>query len=139
VIDISKILNSKLSIQGLCNSSIRESLIERAIKMIMENPTGAFSVNYIGTKDYAHWTDQEVFCEYGMGPKHGTVVFRIGRKSPNTQDTLGEAEIYHLLCCRDFKGCDFGNLDQLIKKHSLLKEELEKAEKILSGIEEPTE
>lgn len=33
---------------------------------------------YLGTKDYAHWSDQRIACHYGYGPSHGSVVFRIG-------------------------------------------------------------
>lgn len=33
---------------------------------------------YVGTKNYAHWYGQMVRHPYGMGPRHGSVVFAIG-------------------------------------------------------------
>jgi len=35
---------------------------------------------YYGCKNYDRWTCQGVDCEYGYGPRHGSVVFSIGLK-----------------------------------------------------------
>lgn len=53
---------------------------------------------YFGVKDYAHWSDQEVKCRYGMGPNHGNVVFRVGIAYPHKELNMDErnACIYYL-------------------------------------------
>lgn len=38
---------------------------------------GDMFMRYHGTKTYAHWHGQQIECTYGMGPAHGTVIFRI--------------------------------------------------------------
>lgn len=103
--DLNKALdgNRNVFVQGLPNTDNRRKLIERAITKIQEYPETAFSEKYIGFKNYAGFGDQEVVCEYGYGPRHGSVVYRIGRRNWNrNKSTLGENEIYLLECVRDF-------------------------------------
>lgn len=39
--------------------------------------------SYLGTKNYSGWSHQAChWMEYGMGPKHGTIVFRIAISRP---------------------------------------------------------
>lgn len=56
---------------------------------------------YFGTKSYDRWHGQAITCSYGMGPRHGSVIFRIGlseeaRKRDLTDDER-EAAIYYLV------------------------------------------
>lgn len=44
---------------------------------------------YFGVKEYDGWASQRADCEYGMGPSHGSIWFRIGlrrRTEPLTED-----------------------------------------------------
>lgn len=64
----------------------------------------ALSVAYFGVKDYAGFTHQGIRCEYGMGPKHGSVVWSVGLKEQYRETGLlaaqQEAVIYFLTCVR---------------------------------------
>lgn len=42
---------------------------------------------YMATKSYAQWHGQAVDCTYGMGPRHGTVIFAI-ELTPPVRDRL---------------------------------------------------
>ena len=101
--DIERCINASknIYIQGHPGSAGRKAQIEEAIARIQEDGKNAFKSTYIGMKDYAHFGDQDVECEYGMGPTHGSVVFSIGRKDRHV--TLGVDEIYYLECARDWK------------------------------------
>ena len=132
----------RIYVKGICNSKAREAIIEEAIKLIGENPVEAFSKRYIGTKDYAHFKDQSVECEYGYGPKHGNVVFSIGRVNQGINlPELGEDEIYFLMACRDFKGFEVGNgkpalsLPQVVNAVSSAKAELLLKGSVFSDLE----
>lgn len=43
---------------------------------------------YFGIKSYDRWASQITNCEYGMGPSHGSIWFRIGLKRPTEAETL---------------------------------------------------
>lgn len=59
---------------------------------------------YFGTKNYDRWSGQRCDCDYGSGPSHGSIVFRIEttsaartrKQSDLTADEV-EAVIYYLL------------------------------------------
>lgn len=121
--DFNKALDGSrnISVIGIPNTTNRKNLIEKAILRIQEDPENAFSDEYIGMKNYAHFGDQEVCCEYGMRPRHGSVVFQIGRANGrHTKSTLGENEIFFLECVRDFGFVEIDdkkiNLNQLFNK-----------------------
>jgi len=95
-------------VRGLCNTARREGLIEKAIGLIQEDPQGALQSEYIGMKNYAGFGDQEISCGYGYGPRHGSVVFSIGR-AREQRPALGEDHIYFLECVRDFEGIELGD------------------------------
>jgi hypothetical protein len=83
----------------------RPELIEKAIALIQKNPDDALRSGYLGIKNYAHFGDQRCDCPYGMGPKHGDIVFSIGRtRNCLRHDALAvsDDEIYYLQCYRDF-------------------------------------
>ena len=75
-----------------------QSVISDAIKFFTSNDqNGLRSVCY-GVKDYSGFYHQRCDCEYGMGPRHGSVVFGIGlqdRKVVLTPE-MRDACIYYL-------------------------------------------
>jgi hypothetical protein len=81
----------------------RPALIEEAIRLIQENPEEAMLERFLAYKNYAAFGDQRTDCEYGYGPKHGYIVFSIGRNREfkGTLDT--DACIYLLLAVLDFE------------------------------------
>jgi len=83
----------------------RTGLIEEAIAAIQRDPTSAFRARFFGIKNYASFGDQREDHDYGMGPKHGSIVFRIGltNKVRQSGQPLASADaIYYLECYRDF-------------------------------------
>lgn len=76
----------------------QKALIQDAISDLA---TGAprLQKEYFGLKNYAHWTHQREHHSYGSGPKHGSIVFRVGLKSPRTAPSPDqiEAALYVLL------------------------------------------
>jgi len=79
----------------------REYLIEEAIRLIQANPETAMKTEYLGIKNYASFGDQREDHTYGMGPRHGTIVFSIGRcgEAPVLPEDIDE-----LIRVRDFGG-----------------------------------
>lgn len=47
---------------------------------------------YFGVKQYDVWTSQRTDCEYGMGPSHGSIWFRIGLVNARGQADLTDVE-----------------------------------------------
>ena len=43
---------------------------------------------YFGIKSYDRWASQITNCEYGMGPSHGSIWFRIGLRRPGQAAAL---------------------------------------------------
>ena len=69
---------------------------------------------YFGTKDYDRWHGQRCDCEYGMGPRHGHIIFSIGLKHEVRQritagtplsDEEREAAIYYLVHLETIERC----------------------------------
>lgn len=56
---------------------------------------------FFGTKNYSGWSGQRCDCGYGMGPRHGSICFRIGLKEEararDLSDAEREAAIYYLI------------------------------------------
>jgi hypothetical protein len=100
----------------------RPAKIEMAIKMIQSNGDAALMKQYLGVKNYAGFGDQGCDTEYGYGPRHGHIVFKIGRthESRNNQTVLGADEVYLLECCRDFGSAKLG--DKELNLCDILKE-----------------
>lgn len=92
-----------ISVKGIPSTRGRMEMIEEAIALIQKNPETALAEQYLGMKNYAGFGDQRSDHQYCYGPKHGTIVFSIGRADPNSKSTLGDAEIDFLLKCRDFE------------------------------------
>ena len=148
-IDIKRCIKAmeNINVEGVCNNKTRESLIEEAISKIVTKPENLFSRGFLGLKNYAQFSDQRCYCDYGMGPRHGSIVFSIGRnRSKHGQGHLvfGDDEIYLLECVRDFpghmlEGRNGGEYLQglcaVIKKLVSLNEEADRLKKVLSGFE----
>jgi len=93
--------SKKIYIEGLVNNKKREALIEEAIEGIQNMPKEFMKVQYFGIKNYASFGDQREDHLYYYGPRHGSIVFKIGRADHNASYLLGEDEIYYLLVARD--------------------------------------
>lgn len=126
-IDVTRCLRGmkNIYVEGAPNRSSGSSLhgsrirlIEKAISLIQADGTKAMEREYLGFKNYAGFGDQGCDGEYGMGPRHGSIVFSVGRThSARGNDTiLGADEIYLLECVRDFGSeqlkSDRGDYDQ---------------------------
>jgi len=93
---------SQLEIVGRPGKSKeRLDVIETAILEIQAKPEVALSLKYLGVKNYAGFGDQREDHEYGYGPRHGSIVFSVGRKRPNLNGQLDGDAIYALEILRD--------------------------------------
>jgi len=123
----------------------RIKLIEEAIGQILKDGKSALHKEYLGYKQYAGFGDQRCDCSYGTGPRHGAIVFSVGRTSDARDKAaeLGRDEIYLLECVRDFgsrnipnEGNGYSrdwNLIDFIKKIEHLRHELTIYESHLCG------
>lgn len=93
---------AQLVVRGLPTTPQRRDLIAAAIEQIQRSPETALAREYLGIKNYAGFGDQREDHEYGSGPRHGSIVFFIGRSDHPRSDALGEDQIYLLECVRDF-------------------------------------
>lgn len=86
----------------------RASCVSDAIKQVATGkPLGAYVDllrQFFGTKNYDRWIGQRCDCEYGYGPRHGSIVFAIGftaavrkREPFELTDDEAEAAIYYLV------------------------------------------
>lgn len=57
----------------------RAMVLEQAVEQVLAKG-GRLKVRFLGTKNYDRWHGQGVEIEYGCGPKHGWVIFRVGLK-----------------------------------------------------------
>lgn len=105
-IDRKRIINAQVVIHGDPRGGDpdgRRLLIEEAISKIQTEPETALAKEFLGFKNYAQFGDQRTDCAYGYGPKHGSIVFSIGRQRPfEKNEVLGADDIYYLQCERDF-------------------------------------
>lgn len=76
-LDIGRIQEAekRLAVEGWCDSEMRYSVVEDAIK---EVAAGGLRERWLGVKVYAHFGEQRVSCSYGYLPVHGQVLFRVG-------------------------------------------------------------
>lgn len=86
----------QLRIEGVS----RPALIEEAIALIQKDSAVALKGRYLGIKNYAGFGDQREDHEYGFGPKHGSIVFSIGRN--DFGGALDADAVYYLEAYRDF-------------------------------------
>jgi hypothetical protein len=80
------------------------SAVEQAIKWMAcsYQPTSYTDLNsvYFGCKDYDRWSHQREDCQYGYGPRHGSIVFAIELRSEHRNKGLTDGQrsdcIYYL-------------------------------------------
>ena len=127
-VDIDRLKDAAMNIyiQGCPTTGARMALIEEAISEIQADGAAALKTRYLGIKNYAQFGDQRCDCEYGMGPRHGGIVFRVGRQR-NCETVMGENEIYFLLVARDNPG-GFGVAERGTRSLSQAIKDLEDAE-----------
>jgi hypothetical protein len=72
-----------LEVDGLYSKAgdERVTALEKAKTQILAGG-GRLQHEYQGTKSYDRWHGQWIECSYGMGPRHGGVIFRIGLAQP---------------------------------------------------------
>ena len=115
---IGVILNNELNVEGICSSPTRQSLLERVIADLQDNPEQALKDKYAGIKNYAHFGDQVSCHPYGFGPTHGSIVFRIGRGTNYTPDNAHKY-IQFLLYFRDANGIEYRDYNGYERKYNL--------------------
>jgi hypothetical protein len=98
--------SEQLTVQGVPSTESRVELIEEAIRRIQADGAAALRKEFLGIKNYAAFGDQRCDCRYGMGPRHGHIVFRIGRRDRYNAGTLDADAIYFLEAVRDFVSTD---------------------------------
>lgn len=81
----------------------RHKLIEVAIQRISQDGTAAFRGKFLYIKNYASFGDQSEESPYGCCPRHGHIVFRIGRTTEGLAKgiILGPDHVYLLEAVRD--------------------------------------
>jgi hypothetical protein len=120
ILDVERCIRAMkdLNIKGVASSSLREKVITDAIKQIQEDGSTALLKKYIGVKNYAEFGDQRYDDLYGYSPRHGDIVFSVGRtdsarktilnENNTTEENksdiiLGSDHIYLLEAARDWK------------------------------------
>ena len=97
---------NEIKVSGVPNSGERKKVISDAIKAILDDGETALSNRYMGVKNYSGFGDQREDHEYNRGPKHGAIVFSVGRRyikhDGRPQAKLGMDHCYLLECVRDF-------------------------------------
>ena len=119
---------SEIYVEGVLSGNVREGVVVEAVTQINEDPFNALKNKYLGVKRYAGFGDQECNCEYGMGPKHGNIAFKIGRVDRKSDKELSSYAIYALEIFIEFSlqlsksGNELVNLFDLVREMSALKE-----------------
>ena len=86
------------------NAGRRDSVVKSSVEDISINKAEKLRKQYFGTKNYSGFGDQNEDHSYGMGPRHGSIVFSVGLKESirkrepiNLTSEEKEAAIYYLL------------------------------------------
>lgn len=82
-----------LSVRGEPDTYERKLAIRAAIDELLRPGAGKLRHEYIGLKDYAHWTDQREDHRYGYGPRHGYIRFAIGLCDPSRPLTDAQRDV----------------------------------------------
>jgi hypothetical protein len=117
--------------------------IERVIGWIAKDGSTALMHEHAYVKNYSCFGDQSGECSYGCGPKHGSIVFDIGRTKDGRAEgkVLGPDHIYLLECVRDggpYKYWDgrrerCGNLCDAIAKRDKAEQDMMAADAWIAG------
>lgn len=98
-----KLGSSVLYLSGkFTNSPQRRSVVQDMIDWLSTGEKRTFvtpETSYFGVKNYSGFGDQREDHSYGMGPRHGSIVFAVGLKQPRRDltDDERDAAIYYLL------------------------------------------
>lgn len=84
-------------VSGRMEGESQEAIVRDAVRDIATGPT-VLRTRYMGAKDYARWRGQRTDSEYGYGPRHGLVIFRIELRKEARQAEWTEEE--RDLACR---------------------------------------
>lgn len=84
------------------NSPQRRGVVKDAIDWIATGEKRTYHTlegGYFGVKNYSGFGDQREDHQYGMGPRHGSIVFAVGLREPKRNLTPDEREaaLYYLL------------------------------------------
>lgn len=82
-------LEARIPSDSIYAKHCRQVAIYDSILKLQSNP-GWFDNNYIGVKNYSVFGDQREDHEYGRGPKHGSIVFRIEIKDRYKKGNLDD-------------------------------------------------
>ncbi len=76
----------------------RDSVVSSAISDLAAG-CQHMAKRFHGVKIYSGFGEQRCDCEYGYGPRHGSIVFSVGLLNPRTEltDEERDAAIYYLL------------------------------------------
>ena len=89
----------------------RASVVNDAIRVLIDG-TSDLQRNYFGTKSYDRWHGQRCDCEYGFGPRHGSIIFYVGLRpewrNANLSSTQIEACVYFLTCIEAIENAEKG-------------------------------
>lgn len=94
----------QFQVTGIASTEKRKRLIGEAIGLIQKDPSIVLRKERLGYKNYEAFGDQRCDCEYGYGPRHGYIVFSIGRSTDYNEKENHEEKIYFLKCFRDAPG-----------------------------------
>ena len=133
---------NELVVEGFCDNKKREILFEEALLKLQDNPNDWAKEDYYGIKNYAGFGDQREDHKYGYGPRHGSIVFSIGRGG-GYNSTRKDVYVEFLLYFRDFRndkvksnGDRYNqyNLDlqDVLRRKISIEEELEKINQVLT-------
>ena len=97
--DLSKVsmAESLVRVSGSPDSPERGRAVSRAVKKVACEPI-PMRRQYVGVKQCSGFGDQGCDCEYGMGPRHGHIVFRIEslKRKDEWSEIERDAAIYYL-------------------------------------------
>lgn len=97
---------SVISVRGTgALGSNRKGVVRDAMDALA-NGGGALHSRFFGTKNYDGWIDQRCDCNYGYGPKHGSIVFSVGLVKPNTELSQEQIEAALLVLSAVLEGLD---------------------------------
>jgi len=137
--------SKQINVEGIAYSEDRKKMVGQAIGLIMQDPKTALKNEYLGYKNYEAFGDQRCDCSYGTGPRHGSIVFSIGRSSSYDESSNHADTIYFLKCFRDSIGLArqserdryitiTDNIQNVFNRMVRFKEEAAKLQEFLNGL-----
>lgn len=114
-LDRCRLAMKELYVEGDPCGPVRAAALADAIARIQADGAQALFAEYVGVKRYSGFGDQRYDCGYGYGPRHGSIVFSIGRRTDQAARlaTLGADHVYLLEAVRDFGQVSVPDLEPL--------------------------